>query len=95
MIELSENEFYPETVEPKQWPARLYIEAFCGLNDIWPGDPYPPLPTITVGVGCKQTCDFSGWVNFVEPATGRVTGGSKVCKTCGMVALDYSSRRES
>lgn len=23
--------------------ARLGIEAFCGLNDIWPGDPYPPI----------------------------------------------------
>jgi DnaJ-class molecular chaperone len=22
-------------------PARLFIEAFCGLNDTFPGDPYP------------------------------------------------------
>lgn len=22
-------------------PARLFIEAFCGINDVFPGDPYP------------------------------------------------------
>ena len=22
-------------------PARLFIEVFCGLNDVFPGDPYP------------------------------------------------------
>lgn len=29
-------------VTERQRPARLFIEAFCGLNDIFPGDPYPP-----------------------------------------------------
>lgn len=31
-------------------PARLFIEAMCGLNDVFPGDPYPdaPLHTNTV-----------------------------------------------
>jgi hypothetical protein len=40
----------------------------------------------------KGSCDFSGWVEFVEPTTNRVTGGSQVCKTCGMLAMDHSLR---
>lgn len=25
----------------KTRPARLFIEAYCGINDVFPGDPYP------------------------------------------------------
>jgi len=46
--------------------------------------------TLIVCAGCKDKCDFTGWVEFVEPTTGRVTGGSQVCKTCGMLAMDHS-----
>lgn len=28
--------------EPPAQPARLFVEAQCGLNDIFPGDRYPP-----------------------------------------------------
>jgi hypothetical protein len=31
--------------EPPQ-TARVFVEAQCGLNDIFPGDPYPPAVTV-------------------------------------------------
>lgn len=35
-------------------------------------------------------CDMSGWVDIVEPTTGRISGGSAVCTKCGMMALNNS-----
>jgi hypothetical protein len=45
--------------------------------------------------GCntgKGPCDWSGWIEFTEPTTGRVTGGTACCKKCGMFAIDHSLR---
>lgn len=58
---------------------------------------YEPKPTVEPTTlilcsGCKGQCDFTGWIDIVEPTTGRVTGGSQVCKTCGMLAMDRSLR---
>ena len=35
-------------------------------------------------------CEMTGWIDIVEPTTGRVTGGSAVCTKCGMMALNNS-----
>lgn len=48
--------------------------------------------TLIVCASCIKQCDFTGWVDIVEPTTGRVIGGSQVCKTCGMLAMDHSLR---
>jgi hypothetical protein len=49
-------------------------------------------PRTAVGVGCPGKCDWSGWIEFTEPTTGRVTGGTQACKTCGMFAISQSLR---
>lgn len=42
---------------------------------------------------CDATkCDWSGWIEFTEPTTGRVQGGSSFCKTCGAMAMSNSLR---
>jgi hypothetical protein len=51
-----------------------------------------PTTTVIVCVGCKGPCDFTGWIDIVEPTTGRVCGGTQVCKTCGMLSIDHSLR---
>lgn len=48
--------------------------------------------TTQVASGCKGPCDWSGWINFTEPTTGRITGGTACCKRCGMFAIDHSLR---
>ena len=55
-------------------------------------NPHPDATLITCSTGCRGPCDFTGWVDLVEPTTGRVTGGSQVCKTCGRLAIDHSMR---
>lgn len=50
--------------------------------------------TLIVCAGCKGPCDFTGWIDIVEPTTGRVCGGSQVCKTCGMLAMDKTLRED-
>ena len=42
--------------------------------------------------GKYEICDWSGWIDFTEPTTGRITGGTACCKKCGMFAIDHSLR---
>jgi hypothetical protein len=54
----------------------------------------PLLPDTLIICGPNEKhegpCDMSGWADFVEPTTGRVTGGSAYCKKCGAMAFNNS-----
>lgn len=59
--------------------------------------PTTPAPLVTLAIcgttvcnSGKGPCDMSGWMDIVEPTTGRVTDGSAFCKTCGAMALNNS-----
>lgn len=55
-------------------------------------DPKTEQPII-VGHGCSRPCDFSGYVNIVEPTTGRITGRLPMCKTCGSIPATLAASR--
>ena len=55
-------------------------------RDFDPVTEQPKPYTFMIGSGCKRPCDFSGYIEVVEPTTGRVTGRLPMCRTCGSVS---------